>query len=248
MKHIQDEEVDFFELFQKLWKSKLLITAFMSIAFLLGSIFLLNKDNAYQSSIPSSFNNIPPFLDNARVSTDFKEKLFSKNTFENWKKNYGNTLLKFDDINPVKTVNGYLFSKLEGESLITLKIAKKSRKDTSLLITLNIYTNNFPVINDFFKYVNYTNDILKNDYVLMANNEISSLKIDFAEHISTLLSVNRYKVDAENGANPLSFQRPTMPINTSIKPHIILILSVILGGILGVIFVFIKNAISARQL
>ena len=65
--------------------------------------------------------------------------------------------------------------------------------------------------------------------------------------ISDILSIDRYISAAEKGANALIIQRPTMPKKKSPIPSLILAISVVLGGMVGVFFILIRNAITKRK-
>ena len=66
MNQVQDDEIDLFELFQTLWDGKLLISAFVAIAVLLGFGYLLNKDAVFESKLIYSIDTIPPFYEKKR--------------------------------------------------------------------------------------------------------------------------------------------------------------------------------------
>lgn len=65
--------------------------------------------------------------------------------------------------------------------------------------------------------------------------------------IQTVLSVDRYIVAAGAGANVLAIQHPTMPRKVSPQSLLILALSVLLGGMIGVAYVLIRTAIHNRK-
>ena len=119
MNQVQDDEIDFFELFQTLWDGKWLISAFVAIALLLGSGFLLLKDAVYESKLIYSVDTIPSFYEADKVSTDFQNKFYSVSVFEEWKKNNGDTSLVFDDFSATEVVDGFVLSKNEGKQLAT---------------------------------------------------------------------------------------------------------------------------------
>jgi len=81
-----DDEIDLFEFFETLWDGKWLISAFVAIALLLGSGFLLLKDSVYESKLIYSVDTIPPFYEENEVSTNFQNKFYSVSVFEEWKK------------------------------------------------------------------------------------------------------------------------------------------------------------------
>ena len=249
IKQVQDDEIDLFELFQTLWDGKWLISAFVAIALLLGSGFLLLKDAVYESKLIYSVDTIPPFYEANKVSTDFQNKFYSVSVFEEWKKNNGDTSLVFDDFSATEVVDGFVLSKDEDEQLATLASEKKG--DSSFVL---VKSNQLPILDDFFEYATHINGLLKDEYVVRAKEELNIIDARFKDLgsadsniVNTVLSIDRYIVTAEKGAKVLAIQRPTMPKKVSPKVSLILALSVVLGGMVGVFFILVRNAIAKRK-
>ena len=249
IKQVQDDEIDLFELFQTLWDGKWLISAFVAIALLLGSGFLLLKDAVYESKLIYSVDTIPPFYEANKVSTDFQNKFYSVSVFEEWKKNNGDTSLVFDDFSATEVVDGFVLSKDEDEQLATLASEKKG--DSSFVL---VKSNQLPILDDFFEYATHINGLLKDEYVVRAKEELKIIDARFknlgsadSNIVDIVLSIDRYIVTAEKGAKVLAIQRPTMPKKVSPKVSLILALSVVLGGMVGVFFILVRNAIAKRK-
>jgi len=243
-----DDEIDLIGFFEKLWDEKLLISAFVAIAMLIGGGFLLLKDPVYQSKLIYSFATIPEFYNKDKVITDFQNKFYSDSVFEEWKKNNGNTSIVFDDFSLTKLVDGVQFSKDEGEMLATLKFRNKD----SFFLLVN--SNHPPVLDDFFKYNTHINRLLKEEYILAAKEALKIIgcdsndsKVSCRNNAAIVLSIQRYIATAENGANVLSIKRPTAPKKVSPNSRLILPLSVFLGGMVGVFFILLRNAITKRK-
>ena len=248
MNQVQDDEVDLFEFFETLWDGKWLISAFVAIALLLGSGFLLLKDAVYESKLIYSVDTIPPFYEVNKVSTDFQNKFYSVSVFEEWKKNNGDTSLVFDDFSATEVIDGFVLSKNEDEQLATLASEKKGG---SFVL---VKSNQLPILDDFFEYATHINGLLKDEYVLRAKEELNIIDARFKDLgsadsniVNTVLSIDRYIVTAEKGAKVLAIQHPTMPKKVSPKLSLILALSVVLGGMVGVFFILVRNAITKRK-
>ena len=248
MKQVQDIEINLFELFQTLWDGKWLIIAFVVIAVLLGGGFLLSKDPVYKSKLIYSLDTIPPFYEANKVSTDFQKKFYSVRVFEEWKQNNSNISIVFEDFSRTEVVDGFILTKSKDERLATLIIEKKG--DTFVLVN----SNQLPILDDFFKYAIHINRLLKDEYVVRAKEELEIIESRFKNLgsadiniVDTVLSIDRYIVSADKEASVLAIQRPTMPIKVSPKIKLILSLSVVLGGIVGVFFILVRNAITKKQ-
>ena len=253
---VQDDEIDLFELFQTLWDGKWLIIAFVATAVLLGGslIFVKEKDKAlplYESKLVYFVDTLPPFYNNNKVLTDFYKKFHSIDVFENWKKREGNVSITFEDFSATKVVDGFVLSKGESQRLATLVL--KERGDSFVLVK----SKQLPLLDDFFKYANYINELLKNDYVGRLNDELKIIDARFkdlgtanSDIVNTVYLIDRYIVAVDRGANILDIRRPTMPETIQPKksnPSLILAMSVILGGMAGVVSLLLRNAIRKRK-
>lgn len=243
-----DDEIDLFEFFETLWDGKWLISAFVAIALLLGSGFLLLKDSVYESKLIYSVDTIPPFYEANKVSTDFQNKFYSASVFEEWKQNNGDTSLVFDDFSATEVLDGFVLSKNEDEQLATL--ASENKGGSFVLVK----SNQLPILDDFFEYATHINGQLKDEYVVRAKEELNIINARFRDLgsadsniVDTVLSIDRYIVTAEKGARVLAIQHPTMPKKVSPKSSLILAMSIVLGGMVGVFFILVRNAITKRK-
>jgi len=243
-----DGEIDLFEFFETLWGGKWLISAFVAISLLLGSGFLLLKDAVYESKLVYSVDTLPPFYGANKASTDFQNKFYSASVFEEWKKNNDHTSLVFEDFSSTEVVQGYVLSKSEDKLLATL--ASENKGGSFLLVK----SNQLPILDDFFEYATHINVLLRDEYVVRAKEELTIIDARFKDLITadsnvvnTVLSIDRYIVSAEKGASVLAIQRPTKPKKVSSKSSLILAMSIVLGGMVGVFFILVRNAITKRK-
>lgn len=257
MKQVQNDEIDLFELFQTLWDGKWLISAFVAIAVLLGGglVFVKDEDKAplYESKLIYSVDTLPPFYNENNALTDFHKKFYSINVFEDWKKSNGNVSLVFSDFADTEVVDGFVLSKNESQRLATLSTGKKGG---SFVL---VKSKQLPLLDDFFKYAQHINEILKNEYITRSSEELEFLESRFVDvnfpdsyifFVRSVRSIHRYIASAEKGANVFAIQRPTMPktINPKkSKSSLILAMSVVLGGLIGVFFILVRNAIKKRK-
>ena len=248
MNQVQDDEIDLFELLQTLWDGKWLISVFVATALLLGGGFLLSKDAVYESKLIYSIDTIPPFYGVSKASTDFQNKFYSVSVFEEWKQNNSNTPLVFEDFSATEVVDGFVLSKNEDKQLATLASEKKGGS------FVHVKSNQLPMLDDFFEYATHINELLKDEYVVRAREELKIIDARFKDLgsadsniVNTVLSIDRYIVTAEKGAKVLTIQHPTMPKKVSPKSSLILAMSLVLGGMVGVFFILFRNAITKRK-
>ena len=248
MQKIQDNEIDLFKILQTLWVSKWLIIAFTLIAMLIGSGYIYNKKPTYESQFSYSVDNSPPFYNSSKVLADFKKNFYSKNNFDNWKKIVGKTSLVFEDFSNKKVVDGFVMAKSQNQQLATIKSIRKD-KNSALII---IKSNQLPILEDFFKYAYFISEYLNKKYVERAEDELKIMQIRYKDLsssniIETVLSIDRFVVTAKKNPTLFSINHPTMPKKITPKAKIILFVSLILGGMIGVAYVLISNAIRNRK-
>ena len=266
MNQIQDDDFDLFELFQTLWDGKWLISAFVATAVLFGAglIFVKEKEKVlYESKLFFSVDRLPPFYKDNHALTDFYKKFHSINVFENWKKRDGNVSITFEDFSTTQVIDGFVLSKDESQRLATLILKKRNKRDVSFVL---VKSNQLSVLDDFFKYAQYINELLRNEYVGRSNEKIANIKSRFKNPllsetfcenqsldngiVRSILSIDRYIDLADKEANVFAIQRPTIPkrIETkNTKPSLILAFSFVFGGMIGVFFILVRNTIKKRK-
>jgi len=247
MNQVQVDEIDLFELLQTLWDGKWLISAFVAIAVLLGG-FLFLQNQKYQSKVIYSIDTIPPFYEANKALTDFQRKFYSVSVFNEWKQNNSNTSIVFEDFSTNESVDGFLVSKSQSKQLATFGSEKH---DGSFVL---IESNQLAISDDFFKYATHINGLLKAEYIERAKDELNIIETRFKDFstandaiISQILTIDRYVVSAEKGSSVLSIRRPTMPKKVSPKSFFILAISIVLGGMVGVFFILVRNVIKKRK-
>ena len=162
-------------------------------------------------------------------------------------KNNSKSSIAFEDFSATVFVDGFVFSKSKREQLLRLASDKKAA-------FVLVRSNNMFILDNFFKYAHHINRLLKQEYVMRAKSELQIIESRFKDLgsadstiVDTVLSIDRYIVSAEKGAKVIIINRPTLPEKISPRSILILALSIILGGIIGVTYVLISNAICKRR-
>jgi len=241
-----DDELDLLELFVSLWRGKWLISAFVAISVLLGGGFLFITTTIYESKLVFSVETTPPFYGKEKAQSDFKAMFYSKSVFDVWKSENGKSELVYDDFDITEVINGFTFAKEEG-ALANI-VEEKS------FLTLVVKSYKPSLLNDFFKYKNFINNKLTSDYVLRAKDELKIIETRFQNLQSSdisivhnVLNIDRYIVSVERGSKVITLNPPTFPKKISPKVTLILPMSIVLGGLIGVVFVLVNNSIRKRK-
>ena len=248
MNQVQDDEIDLFELFQMLWNGKWLISAFVGIAVLLGGGFFLSKDAVYVSKLIYSVNIIPPFYEAGDTTRDFNKKFYSASVFEGWKQNNNNTTIVFEDFSKTQVVDGFVLSTKIDNKLA--RLGSENKGQTFILVM----SNQLRILDDFYKYAIHINGLLSDEYVTRAKKELTFMKASIkklstsdSKIVNDVLMLDRYILVAEKNENALTIERPTVPKKISPRSFLILAMSVVLGGTVGVLFILVRNAITKRK-
>ena len=112
-----------------------------------------------------------------RVFADFQNLFYSISIFEEWKKSIGNTSLIFEDFSNTKVFDGVVVSKSEDERLA--KLAKNMTRQMTIKkgsTFILVKTNQLAILDDFFKYANHINRMMKNGYFVRANDELKNIE------------------------------------------------------------------------
>ena len=227
------------------------IGVFVLVTVLLSVVFMYVKAPVYESKLIYHVDTMPPFYDVAdqRIAMrDFRKFFYSKNFFDEWKENNKNSELTYDDFSESQNIDGFMLSKHEDNRTAILD------KDDKIGAFVLIRTERLELLDDFFNYTNYINKTLTNEYVSRAKEEINIISKRFTDFSSTtdiitskLLAIDRYIVEANSGANVLILMRPSYPDQVFPRVPLILAIAVILGLIIGIIYIFVRDASRMRK-
>ena len=141
------------------------------------------------------------------------KKFYSISVFEKWKKSNKDTTLIFEDFSNTEVIDGFILSKDKKKALAVLN------KDSAYIL---VKSNRLPILNDFYYYAEHINELLKDEYVRRAKDELKIIETRFTDPsvtdsgvIQTFLSIDRYIASAEKGENVLFVERPSRPLKVA---------------------------------
>ena len=131
-----------------------------------------------------------------------------------------------------------------------ISLASNSQNENFLVAR----TKQLDLLNDIFEYASHTNQILTQQYRQRAADELGIIEERFANLdvaddsiVQSVLSIDRFIVSTSNGSKVLSIKNPEKPRITSTSPVLISVLSVLLGGMFGVLIIIISNLIRQNE-
>lgn len=247
----EDNEIDLFEVFEILWDGRWLIGGFVALSLIvaISSLFIVKAE--YSSRLIYFSDTLPPFYGSGKALSDFRKKFYDKATFNLWLSNNPETTIQYEEFSNTEIVEGFILSKNEENRLALFDSEKNKKRSISFVL---VKSNELSQLNDFYSYAQYINTLLSEQYIQRSKHESVLIENKFKEFpsaansiINNLLVIDRYIDSASRGARILYIARPTMPEKISPKPALILVVSVILGGIIGVFYVLVRNAVRKRK-
>ena len=220
MNQVQDDEIDLFELFQTLWDGKWLISAFVVLATLIGFGYSQVAQPKYDVSVPYRVNVY---------------SVLSQQICESYTQN------QKDDCLADGTLGYFVESLGSGWSLnskgntITFSTPTPSAVNAYEDILSNALTS--------------TNEALRSEAIseLASIESVLNDNVLATERVATnMLNAKRVIQSIDNGQSAITFGSVSV-VKSSPKVSLILALSVVLGGMVGVFFILVRNAITKRK-
>lgn len=245
-----DDEIDLFELIEILWMGKVIIALFVLVSALLSGIYLAITPAQYQSKIYYSVgmnNSLNIEEKDKKITNDFQEKFFSKKTIDEWKMGNQQSTLNFDFLSSTTVVDGFTVLKNKSDQNVSFEIKNKQN-----YLVVNV--SDHQIIADVLDYAKFSNSKLTREYQEMIQNQIadyqsalSGRSSDSVIAVTNIVQLKTLEREIQNGSKVLNIKAPTQPEKLSPKTLLILALSLMMGGFMGVVYVLIKNGIQKRK-
>ena len=222
MQPINNDEIDLFELVEDLWAGKWLIGAFVALVTLIGFGYSQVAQPKYNVSAPLRVN----------VYSVLSQQICETN------QNQGESHCLTEG------TLSYFLEGLEIGSGWSLNAKRDAiTQTTSTLLSVNAYED--ALSNALMS----TNEALKGEAIFELDSieSISNDNVLATERVATnMLNAKRVVLSIDSGQNAISFGSISI-VKSSPKPRSILALSAILGGLIGVSSVLIRNAKTKRK-
>jgi LPS O-antigen subunit length determinant protein (WzzB/FepE family) len=245
MNKVQDDDLDLFRVFETLRDGKNLIFLFITLAVLSGAAYIFFSTTVYESKIKIGINTTSSFYNLKTAPKDFKKKFYSESVFKEWKKE-NPTSISFEDFSIVREIDGYPMKNTK--RLATFERKKK----TPSYISIN--SLELSVLNDFYKYSNYINNSMIEDYTIKAKQELKLIEKRYKKILTSnkniidkVLDMDRYISDINKEGKVFEIDPPSVPKQVQPKSSRILVISFLLGLIIGSSYVLIQAAYRKRK-
>ena len=235
----KDTEIEIFDLLKIVLRRKYLFIISLIFGLLLGYLFMLVSGTEYHSRLNYSIDTAPPFYSEKKIFSDFDQYFFSNTNFDLWKKDNQRTSINFDLFSNKKIIEGFELSKEIDENLVLVNMSQ-----------IIIKTKSLDILDDFYSYVNFVNFLLKQKYIDRANDELQIIKTRLYEStkseniLKNILEIDRLLADVEKGSQIFYIKRPTYPEEVSANIFQVIVISSVLGGVIGLIIIFLLEVMN----
>ena len=221
-----DDEIDLFEFFETLWDGKWLISTFVALATLIGFGYSQVAQPKYDVSVPYRVN----------VYSVLSQQICESN-------NQNHKDWRASDCLADGTL-GYFVERLGGGwSLDSKGKGNAITFSTSTPSAVNAYED---ILSNA---LTSTNEALRSEAIseLASIESVSNGNVLATERVATnMLNAKRVIQSIDNGQSAITFGSVSV-VKSSPKAPLILALSVVLGGMIGVFFILVCNAITKRK-
>ena len=222
----------------------------MALALFSAGVFLLYKDPVHESRLFYTIQKLPYFINSGEAYTDFKQMLFKETTFSDWKKTNPEITRPFAYINLTEMLEGFIIAKEEHEQLVTLEVDKDHLKgDRAFVLVKSVKPDILTTADYLYLYMQHINTLLTARYLQTAKDALIIIEARFKDYsaindsvVNNTLAIDRYIKSVEEGVEALTIDRARRP-REAVSSAMVLVLAVIAGGIIGIFYVFLRNAI-----
>lgn len=250
-----NDEIDLFELIETLWNGKVVIINATTLALIIGGLFSIFLPKTYQSSFTLEYQLVSPLETMGETNSKFRRLFHNQKNYQEWKQLNPNSSVTYNEITTTQTIDGFTVA-ISPRSLFAQFIETKSGN-----LNLRVKSNDFKILEDMYLYLQFTDKMLSQRTLLKAKQQTETLQTSLSTLLSatenniannentliSVLNIQSFASELENGNTLYSISRPSFPSKTSLSIRIILLVSLILGGMIGVAIVLVKNAIQKRR-
>lgn len=245
--HINDDEIDLFQLIQNLWDGKGVIAASIAVCLAAAIGYVVIKEPEYESHIHINASYNPPIAGRNSV-TQLMDAFYDEALFKEWKSANSIDAIDAEDFSRTIMMNGFVVAKTEDE--LTVRFSDAETNKVSLLVK----SNELRLLDSYFSYLGFLNDKVTEKasgsaasllrYYSAKSDNLSQAQVG---PVTTELQLVDFLNEVSSGMKLLSVERPTMPEKQAPRTGLILILSVMIGGFIGALYVLVQNAWRQRQ-
>ena len=225
-------------IYNKKWKviTITILSLFIGISYSIYSKPKFETDIAYKKN--ESFD-----LSITAIDSLFYNSFNSLEIFSSWKKMSDNKILKFEEISNSTNLNGLEFKRDTDQNLIEFNSIKEYQP-------IILKTNQIDLIKSIYSYLEFVNSFITNTYSEQLLNDltigselIKEEKTNYNGLYQVIFKIKQSISKIQNGELLIEFSPPTKSKLVSTPTISILFISVIIGFLFSIFFIFFSNFI-----
>lgn len=259
------EDFEILDLFLILWRDKWIVitSAILGIAF--GYFYFLNSNNNIDKKEPLYESKIFFYIDknlpaNLAISNEYKSNnnmiknyhylFYSKDIFQEWRNKNKQSQITIDDFNDTQIINNHSITNSK-------KIFIKFNREDERHITIR--SKQIPIFDEIFSYAKHVSEAQSKYYLSKYKNFYEKINLEFkdfnetypesasAEFIFYLIKIDNFISSINKNTRFVNITHLENPKNINITPsekkysYLEMIVFAIFGGMIGAIFIFIRN-------
>jgi hypothetical protein len=221
---------------------------FLVIGGLAGGLYALAIVETYEITLKYKVYEAPPFRPEEQIYTDIERQFYDRSTVAIWKEANPNSTLNFKLIDDPKVIDGIAFQREAEDRFIVLSpdsvLVKTDNVGLALEVASYLRFVAAKLVDVYQAKAIKQRDLLKRLPRINSSNAILVEELPIFDRASSL---DDYLDDNLDGAELLRISRPMEPAITSAPKRLVLTISVIIGGVVGVIFVLARSAFRKRS-
>lgn len=232
-------DIDIVKIFITLWKQRWKVIIITTLSLFIGVSYSIYNKPKFETKIELRLIHVFE-SDINKIDKLFYDSFYSLDLFSNWKKLSDDKILKFESINNTINQNGFSIRKSISDNLIVINSINVDNK-----ASIVIKTNELDLIKSIYNYLEFVNSFITNAYrdELLSNLEIvfdlyrgDTQNQSFLE--KEILDIKKLVKNIDNDQLVISIGLPNTPVLVSKPTNSILFISIIIGFLFSLFFIF----------
>ena len=185
----------------------------------------------------------PPFRLEEQSFKDIERQFYDRNTISIWKEANLNSALDFDLISGSKVMDGFAFERNTRDRFIAvlpgLVLVKSNNVNLLIDVSDHLKFVSVKILDDYQVKAKKEHDRLDR---FVANNFVGGDLTEGFTVFERIIAFEEYLDTVSDGAELIYVSRPMTPVVTSLSRRLVFAVSLVIGGVLGGIFVLVRTA------
>ena len=237
------DEIDFFHLFETLWRGKWQIIIITALSLCVGFAFVTLSEKEFQSRIRLSVLAIAPSQTESGVLMHYRNAISNEATYEAYLASGDAKHLTKDDFETTEEIQGFRYQRDDKDILFSMTNQ-----------TIYIRSGDQNKIADLYGYFMHVAADETAKQLKKAKEQLAILSVlrerdtnDLSRLLDEEINLQQFISLFEGGQLQLSLSAPTFPDQIAPRTFLVLVMSILIGGFVSVMLVLLRSAIQNRR-